>query len=257
MNIRILGAHNVESKRTRCVSLLIDDTLAIDAGGLTSGLSVLEQNSLKAALLTHQHYDHIRDIPTLALNLSINGNGINVYATPSACKAIETHLLNGTIYPKFQESAEAKPVINFKFVEPYKPQMIEAYEVLAVPVRHADSTVGYQISDSEGRTIFYTADTGPGLSDCWQYLSPQLLIVDVTVPNRFEEFARKTGHLTPALLYNELVKFQELKGYLPEVVTVHMNPALEQEIREEVGIIASSLDGEITLACEGMRLHLK
>jgi ribonuclease BN (tRNA processing enzyme) len=257
MNIRILGAHNVESKRTRCVSLIIDDTLAIDAGGLTSGLSILEQNRLKTALLTHQHYDHIRDIPTLALNLSTNGNGINVYSTPSARKAIETHLLNGTLYPKFQEATEAKPAINFKSVEPYKPQMIEAYEILAVPVKHADSTVGYQVTDSEGRAIFYTADTGPGLYDCWQYLSPQLLVVDVTVPNRFEEFARKTGHLTPALLHTELASFQELKGYLPKVVAVHMNPALEQEIREEVGIIARALGGEITLACEGMRLHLK
>jgi len=256
MNIRVLGAHNVESKGTRCVSLVIDDTLAIDAGGLTSGLSVSEQNSLKAVLLTHQHYDHIRDIPTLALNLSISGNSIEVYSTPSACNAIETHLLNGTLYPKFQESTEAKPAINFKYIEPYKPQTIETYEILAIPVKHCDSTVGYQISDNEGKAIFFTADTGPGLSDCWQYLSPKLLIVDVTVPNRFEEFARKTGHLTPALLHSELATFQESKGYLPEVITVHMNPAHETEIIEEINQISKDLNANITVAIEGMQFQL-
>jgi len=257
MNIRILGAHNVESRRTRCVSLLVDDILAVDAGGLTSGLSVLEQNRLKTVLLTHQHYDHIRDIPTLALNFSTNGNGIDVYATHSTCKAIVTHLLNGTLYPKFQEATEAKPAIHFKFIEPYKSRKIKAYEIIAVPVKHADSTVGYQISDGAGKTMFYTADTGPGLSDCWPYVSPQLLIVDVTVPNRLEEFARKTGHLTPALLHAEMASFRDLKGYLPEVVAVHMNPAMEREIREELGVIAGALGSEITLAREGMRLQLK
>ncbi len=39
-----------------------------------------------------------------------------------------------------------------------------------------------------------------------------MLIVDVTVPNDYEEFARETGHLTPGLLGEELAKFMELKG---------------------------------------------
>ena len=256
MDIHILGAHNVESKGTRCVSLVIDDILAVDAGGLTSGLSVLDQTKLKAVLLTHQHYDHIRDIPTLVLNLAINGNGIDVYSTPSVCQAIETHLLNGELYPKFQESAEAKPAINFKFIEPYKTQTIEVYEVLAIPVNHHGITVGYQIKDDKGRAIFYTADTGPGLSHCWQHLSPQVLIVDVTVSNKYDEFARKTGHLTPALLYEELVKFRELKGYLPMVITVHMNPSLEKEIKEETALVSQALDTPVTLASEGIRVAI-
>ncbi|MFC1931945.1 MBL fold metallo-hydrolase [Chloroflexota bacterium] len=254
MDIHILGAHNVESKKTKCVSVVIDNILAVDAGGLTSGLSITEQNKLKAILLTHQHYDHIRDIPTLALNLSTNGNGVDVYTTLGVRRVIETHLLNGTLYPKFQESTEVKPVISFKLIEPYKAQTIEVYEVLAVPVNHSDITVGYQISDNEGGVVFYTADTGPGLSDCWQCLSPRLLIVDVTVPNRLESFAKKTGHLTPALLYNELSVFGDLKGYLPKVITVHMNPSLEKEIEEELAVVSRTLSASVTLASEGMRL---
>jgi ribonuclease BN (tRNA processing enzyme) len=256
MDIHILGAHNVESKKTKCVSLVIDNILAIDAGGLTSGLSVIEQNKLKAVLLTHQHYDHIRDIPTLALNLSMNDNSIDVYTTLGVRRVIETHLLNGTLYPKFQESPEAKPAINFRLIEPYITQTIECYEVLAVPVKHVDITIGYQISDNEGKVICYTADTGPGLSDCWQYLSPKLLVVDVTVPNKFEEFARKTGHLTPALLHSELAKFQELKGYLPKVVTVHMNPTHEREIAQEINQVSRNLNANITVASEGMQFQL-
>ena len=72
MNIRFLGAHNCESQNSRCACLLIDDILAIDAGGLTSSLSFPAQQNLKAILLTHQHYDHIKDIPTIAMNFGLS-----------------------------------------------------------------------------------------------------------------------------------------------------------------------------------------
>ncbi len=81
MNIKLLGAHNCESQNTRLLSLLIDDVLVLDAGGLTSSLSFPAQQKLKTILLTHQHYDHIRDIPAIAINFYLSGNTINVYST--------------------------------------------------------------------------------------------------------------------------------------------------------------------------------
>ncbi len=83
MNIRFLGAHNCEWPKTRLISLLIDDVLAIDAGALTSSLSLEGQQKIKAILLTHQHYDHVRDIPTLAMNLFLSGATTKVYSITS------------------------------------------------------------------------------------------------------------------------------------------------------------------------------
>ena len=54
----------------------------------------------------------------------------------------------------------------------------------------------------------------------------------------------------------ELAAFQELKGYLPPVVLVHMAPWLEKEIETEIAAVAAALNGSITLAREGMKLHL-
>jgi len=51
MNIRFVGAHNSESKDVRPVCLLIDDVLAVDAGGLISGLSFSEQLAIQALLV--------------------------------------------------------------------------------------------------------------------------------------------------------------------------------------------------------------
>jgi len=143
MNIRFLGAHNSETRTTSCACLLIDDTLAIDAGGLTSNLSLDEQQKLRAVLITHQHYDHIRDIPAIALNLAQQADNIRIYATAQVQAAIETYWLNGRIYPKFQELPASRPSIIFRSVMPYAPRRIDGHGFMAIPVKHTEPTVGY------------------------------------------------------------------------------------------------------------------
>ena len=256
MEIQVLGAHNCESKTSKFVSLLIDDTLAIDAGGLTSSLSFESQQQLKAVLLTHQHYDHIRDIPALAMNLFLRGSTITVYSTQSTYDVISRHLLDGELYPKFLEQPEQKPTIQFTILEPLKAEQVIGYSILPVPVSHSAPTVGYEVTSPDGKVLFYTGDTGPGLTDCWKHVSPELLIIEVTAPNKYEEFGKQSRHLTPSLLEQELISFLELKGYLPRVVLVHMNPDLEKEIAGEIATLAETLRSSITLAREGMRLHL-
>ena len=256
MDIQILGAHNCESQKSRLISLLIDEVLAIDAGSLTSSLSFEAQQKLKALLITHEHYDHIRDIPAISMNFYLEKTTINVYAPQSVYDTLSTHLLNGLVYPKYLEKPENKPTIRFTVIEPGKSEQIEGYSVLAVPVKHGVPTVGYQVTSPDGKVVFYTGDSGPGLTDCWQHISPQLLIVEVTASDRFKEAAGNGGHLTPALLKQELITFRELKGYLPQVITVHMSPGLEAEIEAEIATLAVVLNSPITLAYEGMRLHL-
>jgi len=256
MNIQVLGAHNCESRNSKLISLLIDDVLVIDAGGLTSSLSFAAQQKLKAILLTHHHYDHVRDVPAIAMNFALQGSTINIYSTQSVYDALTTHLLNDKLYPNFLKQPQGKPTIKFTIMEPHKPKQIEGYSILATPVKHSELTVGYQVTSVDGKAVFYTSDTGPGLTDCWQKVSPQLLIIEVTLPNRYEQYAKESGHLTPALLEQELTSFQGLKGYLPRVVLVHMSPNLEKEIAAEVAAVARALNNPITLAYEGMQLHL-
>lgn len=256
MEVRILGAHNCETRDTRCMSLVIDGVLALDAGGLTSSLSFPEQKRLRALLVTHHHYDHIRDIPALGMNLFLNEASIEVCCTQSVREVLESHWLNGDMYPKFFERPPESPTFEFTVVEPYRAQKIAGYSVLPVPVNHAIPALGYQISSPEGKALFYTGDTGAGLSDCWQHISPELLMIEITAPNRYEEAASKAGHLTLNLLKQELAAFRELKGYLPRILAIHMTPYVEAEIEAEAKEAAEELGAEISLAREGMRLTL-
>ncbi len=256
MNIKLLGAHNHESQHSRFVTLLIDETLVLDAGGLTSSLSFQAQQKLKAILLTHQHYDHVRDILALTMNLYLSEATINIYSILPVYDALTTHLFDGKLYPNFLELPQENPTVKFIVLEPLKTKQIEDYSILTVPVNHSVPTVGYQITSPDNKVLFYTGDTGPGLTDCWQQVSPQLLITELTAPNRFEELGRESGHFTPNLLKQELIDFRELKGYLPRVVTVHMSPRLEEEIKAEIAVVAEELDSPIILGYEGMELNL-
>jgi ribonuclease BN (tRNA processing enzyme) len=256
MFIQILGAHNIESRDYKCVSFLIDDSLAIEAGCLASSLSLAAQQKLKAILITHQHYDHIRDIPAIGINFRLHESNLEIFTTQPVYDILTTHILNDKVYPNYFEKPPEKPAFTFRLLEPDVTGKIGKYSVLPVSVNHSVPAVGYQITAESGKSMFYTADTGPGLADCWQKISPQLIIMECTAPDRYEEFARTSGHMTPGLVHQELETFRKLKGYLPQVILVHMNPLEEKEIEPQIKAVAKSLNATIRMGREGMRIQL-
>jgi ribonuclease BN (tRNA processing enzyme) len=256
MKVRLLGAHNLESATTSLSCVLVDDILAIDAGGLTHNLSFPAQYNLKAILLTHHHYDHMRDVPAICMNFGMVGLPLDIYAPGTVYEALSSRWLNGDTYPKFLGWPAANPRINFTELEPCRSKEIACYSVLPVPVKHQIPTVGYQVTSPGGKSVFYTGDTGPDLAECWQQINPDLLITECSAPNRFEEAYRRRGHLTPGMLQTELASFRELKGYLPQVVLIHINAGLEAEIAGEVAAVAEALQHPITMGREGMEIYL-
>jgi cAMP phosphodiesterase len=190
------------------------------------------------------------------MNALLAETRLNLYSTRTVYDALATYLLNGELYPEFLTRPEGNPTINFTTMEPDKREQVDGYSILPVSVNHSIPAVGYQIASPDGKTVFYTGDTGTGLAECWQRVSPELLIIEVTAPNEYEEFCLESGHLSPALLKQELECFRELKGYLPQIITVHMNPRQEKKIEAETAAIASSLNSPVMLAHEGMIFNL-
>ena len=256
MIIRFLGTHNKASRDTRLVSLIIDDILAVDAGNIVSDLSFAEQRQIRAILLSHGHYDHIRDVPTFAFNNT--DRTTSVYATSYTLEFLSSHLTDGLIYPKFTEKYGYvhRHVLEFCPLEPYTLQKVEGYDVTAVPVNHPLEAVGFEIASPDGKRIFYTGDTGPGLSPAWQHVRPDYLITELTLPNRLGEEARDSSHLCPETLKQELTEFRKIKGYLPPIYLVHLSPEYEQEIIEEAVVVSRALNIPIRAVAEGEKLSI-
>lgn len=258
MEVQILGAHLAEQKGARLTSLLIDGTLVVDAGGLTSALSLPEQKKIKTVLLTHHHFDHTRDLVTLAANAGYYWRRqLVVYAPRYTLDIVTSCLLDGKIYANYLEyPSKEKPTLILEAIEPYGRKTVGGYDVLAVPVKHSVPTVGYQTTSSDGKSLFYTGDTTVGISDCWQHISPQLLITEVAGPNKYGDWLKKAGHLCAEFLKEELIQFRRLKGYLPRVIVIHIGNPFEQEIKEEVAQVAQELEADISLGYEDMKVTL-
>ncbi|MCL2679577.1 MAG: MBL fold metallo-hydrolase [Dehalococcoidia bacterium] len=251
MKLHFLGAHNSETNSAGLMCLLLDKTVALDAGSLTAKFSIEQQMALKAVLITHPHYDHFRDVPMLSMNLFLNGGSVKLYGVQAVYDTLCRHILNGSVYSDFF----GKGVISFQALEPLKSIQLEGFEITPVPVRHSVPAVGFYVTQG-GKSFFYTGDTGPGLAECWRSVAPELLIIEVTADNSYTGFCRESGHLTPALLMEELVSFRQIRGYLPRVLAVHMNPAMEARIAAELEEVADDLTCDVSLAKEGMEIEV-
>jgi ribonuclease BN (tRNA processing enzyme) len=249
--IRFLGTHNAESNNSRLPSFLIDGTLAVDAGSLASELSISEQKKIKAILLSHGHYDHIRGVPAFAFNNS--DRTTKVFSAPQTLKILSSHLMDGIIYPRFAEKTPflAKPALKLIPVEPFKMENIEGYQILAMPMNHPSDALGFEIINKDGKRVFYTGDTGPGLSSVWENISPDMLVIEVTFPNKLENISRDASHLCPKMLAKELKEFRRINDYLPNIVLIHLSPQFEKEIEEEIKEVTKELMHPISIAGEG------
>lgn len=256
MKIKILGAHNCETLEYGHTCFVIDDILAFDAGSLTSNLSLEEQIHLKAVVISHRHYDHIRDVTAFSTNLYHSGTTIDLYASSDVIDTLARHFFTSGIYRDLTGEPLGKPTLRMNITEPFQTYNIAGYEITPVPVNHFGITNGFRIISSEGKQIFYTSDTGPGLKECWENAAPQLLIIEVTENNLSGENSEKPGHLTPNLLKQEMLSFKETNGYIPDIVTVHMNPRMEADIRTELLGVADELKCKITPGFEGMEIIL-
>ena len=257
MKIRILGAHNMETANARHTCFLVNDKVAIDAGSLMTSLTPEEKDGLRAVLLTHRHYDHLRDLPSLGLAIMDNGATVALYGLSETLEALTSHLMDGLLYPNFTERpTKSCPKYRLNHVTPGDLFRMFGIEARAVSVPHGAPALGFILRSGRGVAAF-TGDTGGGLD---AFLSdpfkPQLLFVEVTYSNEGEPKAKKSGHLTPSLLHGELEAALRRGLPVPRIVAVHMDQRHECAVRRELAEVSARLGVEIVPGTEDAEFTL-
>lgn len=224
MQVRILGARKMEARGARHACFLIDGRLAVDAGGLTSALALDEQDRVEGALITHHHYDHCRDLPTLGLNLRDAGASALVLGEPAALRVVYAHLLDGRIYS----------------------------DATSVRVDHPVPTMGYIVS-ADGMRVGFSGDTGGALMGFFAHPTPpDVLFVDVSWPDRMRDQAEQARHLTPAMLRREILESREAGLAIPRLIAVHRSLRTEGELLRELVALQTELRVDLEPGWEDM-----
>ncbi len=236
MNVKVLGCSGAEFPGHRPPGFLLDGKILFDAGTLNDVLSEKDQSKVTEIFITHAHMDHIRQIPFLADNIIIGGwkRRVDIFSIPSVIRDIKENLLNSRLWPDMTVLPDVRhAVLGLNTVYPGRAHRAGEYAVTAYKVSHSVPAVGYLVENRKGRRLFYTGDTGPTEST-WKKLGKtqiHCLIIEVSFPNRMEERALVTGHLTPRLLKRELSKMEAAPG---RIFITHLKPQFYETIEGEL-----------------------
>lgn len=247
MHLHVLGCSGSDLPGYNLTSFLLNQTVLLDAGSVTSSLPLADQAAIQEILVTHAHLDHIKDILFLADNLielvARNEHGaLRIRGLAPVLESIRTHLLNDTIWPDFTILPTfTNPVLTYTPLEPGEWLDLAGLRVVAIPVNHATAASGYVLRDpASGSHFAFTGDTGPTV-DWWSFLNNlpftlEHLVIEASFPDTMEELALLSKHLTPKLLRTELNKLHAR----PKIYISHMKSTFSTQIQEQ---LHQALDG--------------
>jgi ribonuclease BN (tRNA processing enzyme) len=239
MKLRVLGCSGGELPRHRTTCFLVDGKLAIDAGALTASLSLKELLRLDDIVLTHSHFDHVKDVPLLSdLLVGRRETPVRVHASTACARTLRESVFNDELWPDFTRIPDQQaPVIEIRPFDPSRPFRIGKYTVAPVPVDHPVESVGFVLSDGRS-AIAISGDTGP-TTRFWKKVNAQrrldALLVELSFPNALQGLADVSGHLTPQTLAGELAKLD--RNGVP-VLLYHLKPAHVAELKRELAKLA-------------------
>jgi cAMP phosphodiesterase len=237
MEIEVLGSYGGESLECRMTCLLLDGTIALDAGSLSQALPIDRQVGIHSIVLSHSHMDHTSALPFFIENVYGKGNGaIDIYASSATIYAIRKYLFNNATWPDFTRLPNhLLPAVRFHELEPEVPFEIDGVELVPIEVNHLVPTYGFLIrgGTGDGRPILWSSDTGP-TTRFWEVANATrdlaAVMVDTSFDNSLQEIADVSLHLTPLTLERELEK---LERDVP-VLLHHLKPPCVAKIHQEV-----------------------
>lgn len=239
MRIEVLGSYGGQRRGARTTCLLINDTIALDAGSLAQALPIERQMKVRSIVFTHSHMDHTTSLPFFIENVFGREGVTDIYASRTTIFAIRKYLFNDAVWPDFtQLPNHLLPSMAFHEIEDEVPFTIDGVRFTPIPVDHLVETHGFLI-EQDGARFLWSSDTGPTVR-FWEVANRltrlDVLAIEVSFDNSLQRIADLSYHLTPQTLAEELKK---LDRRVP-ILLHHLKPACIERLKPEIAALRRS-----------------
>ena len=231
---------------------------AIDNGALPPPVSSVLRSSIKDYFISHPHLDHVAG---LIIN-SPDDSTKNIYGLPSCLQVLQSKYFSWQSWANFGDAGEQPQLKKYHYItmEPGTEITANATNigVQAFSLSHGNPYESTAFLLHNGNDyLLYFGDTGADsvehstkLHQVWAAISPLIksghlkaMLIEVSFPDE-QPVKSLFGHLTPALLNQELRNLAALTGMtalqgMPVVIT-HRKPSGDQEERIQKELLANN-----------------
>jgi len=221
---------------------------AVDAKIFSGPATAVLKKNIKGYLISHPHLDHVAG---LIIN-SPDDTSKNIYALPFCTEVLKEKYFSWKSWANFADDGEKPLLSKYHYINlnpgEEVPLANTSMTVTAFPLSHSNpyKSTAFLVHNADA-WLLYLGDTGAdtiehagNLLAIWQYIAPLIkekklkaIFIEVSFDNAQPQ-KLLFGHLTPALLMQEMTRLAELTGvpalaHFPVVIT-HEKPGYNREI---------------------------
>jgi HD-GYP domain-containing protein (c-di-GMP phosphodiesterase class II)/ribonuclease BN (tRNA processing enzyme) len=234
--IKILGASGSKAKDLNTTSFQIYKDIVVDAGNILNALGN-EAKHINHIFLTHSHADHITDLPFIIETFfESRETPLTIYALEETIAVLRKHSFNDVIWPDFTKIKLLKNDTFSLILKPIKINeitKIHNYSIKAIEANHISGACGFVIKKNhQGFIISGDTYINPYM---WQEIEKdediKSLLIECSYPDKLQELAKITRHLTPELIAKELEKLTRKNL---SVFYYHLKPSYQKDLLKDI-----------------------
>jgi ribonuclease BN (tRNA processing enzyme) len=233
--VLVPSASGVERSYHYLSSYVIDDVVAIDAGGLGFHGDLAAQARIRHVFLTHTHLDHTASLPIFLENVyGVHPEGVVIHGGAAVLDSLQKDIFNDRVMPDFiRISRERKPpFLQLSLLEENKTVEVEGLRITPVGVNHVVPAFAFVIEGKQTALAVVT-DTAPTKA-IWKRLERtanlKAVFLEASFPNAMASLAEISGHLTSDQFHEEAAKV----GPEVQVIAVHLKARTHDQTVAEV-----------------------